>query len=119
MELVQNTHCWLEHIEHCVYYRSWDDFISMSYTLFTNWRQFSPLCWACRKWEDSYQFQIVFMNFGPPRSYGVPSLHRQVYEIKCVIATIQDKDVPKIKTWLRSNNPDLWKTGFLTASGET
>lgn len=116
MELVKQTQSWISDIQHCVSYDSWSQFIIMEDGLNTNWGHLSMLTWGCRPEKRNYLFQLVYIDLYDKRNNPeiLPAFRKHRFELKCVEITVKESDVPSIRQWLVSKNPDLWKMNFLT-----
>lgn len=112
MELVNNTRYWIDDIDHCVSFDSWDQFITYGIGLRGNWSELALLSWGCRKERAVFDFQVVYINLTTGKNAPtakLPVFQKHRFEMKCVTARITEADVPLIKTWLVENNPDLWR----------
>jgi len=124
MELVRQTHSWIENIQHCVQYDSWKQFEQMGIGLRSNWANFVLLTWGCRPERGQYLLQLIYMNLYHTNQVKevLPAFRNHRFELKSVEIGIKDADVSSIREWLLAQNPDLWKMKYLTenvATGET
>ena len=121
MELVEKTQYWIDDIDHCVSFDSWDQWLNYGQGLRANWSDLALLSWGCRQDRASFEFQIVYINLiakNNTPSARLPVFQRHRFEMKCVTVRIREADILAIKTWLLENNPDLWRTNALTRTVE-
>jgi hypothetical protein len=119
MELVEKTQHWIEGIDHCVSFDSWDQFINYGHGLRSNWSHLSLLSWGCKQNQHIYDLQIVYIQLNEnPTSSGkkLPIMKYHRFELKCVTARVKETDVPAIKAWLVENDSDLWGMKALTGT---
>jgi hypothetical protein len=116
MELVKQTHSWIENIQHCVQYDSWKQFEQMGMGLRSNWANFVLLTWGCRAERGQYLLQLIYMNLYHTNQVKevLPAFRNHRFELKSVEIGIKDTDVPSIREWLLAQNPDLWRMKYLT-----
>ena len=121
MEFVEQTESWIENIQHCVHFDSWKQFQQMGHGLNTNWGHLSLLVWGCKQEKSTYWFQIVYMHIYGKRNGKenvLPVFQNHTFELKCVEFPIKDADIPSIREWLITQNPDLWKINILKDKAE-
>lgn len=117
MELVKQTHSWIEDIQHCVQFDSWKQFEQMGIGLRTNWANLVLLTWGCRPEKEKFLLQLIYMNlYNTNQSKEIlPAFRNHRFELKCVEISVKDTDVQSIREWLLNQNPDLWKMKYLRA----
>ncbi len=115
MELVKQTHSWIEDIQHCVQFDSWKQFEQMGIGLRTTWSNLVLLTWGCKQERNMYVFQLIYMNLynTNQKKEVLPAFKNHRFELKSVEISVKDTDVPSIREWLTAQNPDLWKMNFL------
>jgi hypothetical protein len=116
MELAEQARPWIEDIDHCVSFDSWDQFLNYGQGLRSMWGHLSLLSWSCREDRGYFEFQLVYMDLKgiKTKNERLPVFKQHRFELKCVLIRIKDQDIPVIKTWLVENNPDLWAMNYLT-----
>jgi hypothetical protein len=117
MELVKQTHSWIENIQHCVQFDSWKQFEQMGSGLRSTWSNLVLLTWGCRTDERAqYILQLIYMNLYNTKETKekLPVFNNHRFELKCVEINVKDSDVPNIREWLLAQDPDLWRMKFLT-----
>ncbi len=118
MELVKHTKHWIDDIDHCVSFDSWDQFINYGQGLRANWSHLSLLTWGCKQQQNVYDFQIVYIQLTgsqSPSGIKLPIFKNHRFELKCVTIRIKEADVPMIKAWLIENDSDLWRMKALAS----
>jgi hypothetical protein len=121
MELVKQTHSWIQDIQHCVSFDSWIQFEQMGIGLRANWSNLVLLTWGCRAERNHNILQLIYMNlYNTNQQKGaLPVFGNHRFELKCVEIGVKDTDVPNIRKWLLEQNPDLWRMSFLTEKVES
>jgi hypothetical protein len=116
MELVEQTHSWIENIQHCVHFDSWNQFDQMGIGLRTTWANLVLLTWGCKQEKNGFILQLVYMNLYHTKQTKeiLPAFNNHRFELKAVEIGFKESDVPSIREWLTEQNPDLWKMKFLT-----
>jgi hypothetical protein len=116
MELVNQTHSWIDNIQHCVSFDSWKQFEQMGIGLRSTWSNLVLLTWGCKQDRHQYLLQLIYMNLYNTKETkdALPVFNSHRFELKCVEIAMKESDVPSIREWLLSQDPDLWKMNFLT-----
>jgi hypothetical protein len=117
MELVEQTHSWIENIQHCVSFDSWKQFEQMGIGLRSTWSNLVLLTWGCKQERNGFVLQLIYMNLyhtKETKKDALPVFNTHRFELKCVEIAMKESDVQSVREWLLSQDPDLWKMKFLT-----